>query len=313
MAGKEIQRPSWLTEFVMQMKAEEDKVVFLRKSDPSYSPSVLLQQQSLEIVNIAEIVKTLENDYQNSKEMMKEYLKELMPEVLNDKNPVDELVSFITNSQNDPADAREKIDSDVEKQLKALINEMREEAAKLHKELDEEEAPEDALPNSFEPVTVNIPKVALRDFGSFKRTIGTMLDKIYATPEPRPTSPNARNVKQMPKQDYIDRVMKPIFDMLKGLEDYGTDTELEVSLSRKSDGSFNVIANSALYNGMLFRPTETFTQMKDEGEQIKMPFNIILFAKNDELVQKIEENQSLENSKSSTPFNTNPFVTDLRK
>ena len=91
----------------------------------------------------------------------------------------------------------------------------------------------------------------------------------------------------------------------------GENDNTEFQITRLTDGTYNIIANSALYTGMLLRPTEDFQYMKDTAEQVKMPFNITLFARNDELIKVINDAQPAP-THTATSSIPNPFSTVLK-
>lgn len=88
-----------------------------------------------------------------------------------------------------------------------------------------------------------------------------------------------------------------------GIDNVTGDTALnEFQFTRFSDGSMNIISNSALYNGMLLRPVDQFQPMKEQGEQQRM-FSFTLFSKGSEGVTHAREAMAASPS-TPTPFNT---------
>jgi len=97
-----------------------------------------------------------------------------------------------------------------------------------------------------------------------------------------------------------------IMTRVYGIDNVTGDTALnEFTFSRFSDGSMNIISNSALYNGMLLRPHDQFQPMKEQGEQQRM-FSVTLFSKGSEGVIHAREAMA---APSSAP---NPFSMDCK-
>ena len=288
------QHPEWVK--VYWLKFQEELNPVFEKGDLSNKPSKLLEQESLEIINIAQIIDDLQNKDFQSQDVMKEFLEMSQEFKTPEIDPVDELIKSISAGP-DKGDEKQK----------DLVNKIRVSAKELRSiEKSRREGLRDDIEESKKPTVV------IKDVGPIKLPI---LKDIRIKGDFLLNYDEFKKFFVLPKDsisnnpNYENDTLKPLFNIvkaLKGLDGDETNTEYELSISRKSDGTFNIIAIGALYNGMILRPVEAFTQIKDQAEEIKMPFNIMLFAKNDVLQNKIEDSIS---SSAPTPFKTvlSPF------
>lgn len=112
------------------------------------------------------------------------------------------------------------------------------------------------------------------------------------------------------QQDLAVEQVAEIYEIFRRLyvdeAPHTSDSQLrEFTFESYSDGSYNIIAANALYDGMRIMPDESFQTMKEQGELMKSMV-VVVFARDDVALQQIKNMVTSERSPALTPFKTTP-------
>jgi hypothetical protein len=295
-------RPNWIIEYLARLD-DNNKVVF-EKGPMTYTPGKLLENQALDIVNVSELLSNLEKKDSAAREMMKELLKDITKGLAPEVDPKEEFMKFIAESQHDPEASEDRLISSISEENSKIIDDIMKELVEDMEELGKEDTQELV---SIDPDFVSKPVTLTRDIISTLEKFKDSMKVIF--PEPKPDAGKGK------KNEYEDK-MKVIYDMLKGVEDLlfqqgQLSTDLECTFTRKSDGSFNIVAKNALVSGLILRPFGSEVQeYKGNNEKAIMPMHVTIFTTKfaevqDKLDAKSDNSHSVINSFQS-PFNTSP-------
>ena len=282
--GTLLTRPNWIVEYLARLNADQ-QVVF-EKGPLAYTPGKLLENQALDIINVTELLSQLEKNDQAAKDMMKELLKDIAKGLAPEANPKEEFIKFIAESQHDPEASEDRLINSISQENDRIIDDIMKELVEEMKELDKEDTQELVSSSTdFAPKPVTLTREILESFEKFKEN----MKKVFPAPKP-----SAAKGKQGNEDEYLDK-MKVIYDMLKGVEDLlfqqgQLSTDLECTFTRKSDGSFNIVAKNALVSGLILRPFGSEVQeFKANNEKAIMPMHVTIFTtKFDEVQEKLD-------------------------
>lgn len=276
-------RPSWIIEYLARLNADQ-QVVF-EKGPLAYTPGKLLENQALDIINVTELLSQLEKNDQAAKDMMKELLKDITKGLAPEANPKEEFIKFIAESQHDPEASEDLLIASISEENSKIIDDIMKELVEEMEELGKEDTQELVSSSTdFSPRSETLTREILESFENFKKNMKNVF------PPPKPSAKG----KQDNEDEYLDK-MKVIYDMLKGVEDLLSQqgqhsTDLECTFTRKSDGSFNIVAKNALVSGLILRPFGSEVQeFKANNEKAIMPMHVTIFTtKFDEVQQKLD-------------------------
>lgn len=306
--GPETKRPDWVTHFDtfgMKKTPIENENTNPQIGGPQLAPNDFFVDLALNVVNTEKMLKEL-NFKSLSNEQFKKELKDILSMQEVEPSPLKNFIKAIATSQREDTNDKQVTSLiQMSDELKdKIIEAYKEVSEELHEKFDKEQSFDDVKFDNMEPITLD-----LDDIESFRKDIM----RLFPDPKSISKGPD-KNVKPTDKQREIAEKLRDFLRSLREMEPKvgpnisGENDNTEFQITRLTDGTYNIIANSALYTGMLLRPTENFQYMKDTAEQVKMPFNITLFAKNDELIKVINDAQPA-STHTATHFNPSPFST----